>query len=758
MRSISLTLFAALIVFTALNATLAHAQQVRVPAADEMGWSFGIRPQLVNLEGVPGSSHTFNLFVHNADPTRSARAWLWIADPVQRPNGSLSFEPVGSYEYSSGNWITLGQNEVIIPPNSEVAVNVTMRIPGGGLAGSYHSLIAVSGTPPPGTPIAPERENEAFVVNRVTFGVIIHTDITGTLRPDAEVETMFISTDPPPRSGMTPRTAPAKRWLVIRLRNTGNSMIYGWGWAMLRREGAGLVHRWRVGHRDVGERRVIYPGRHIDLYLPIERQLTAGRYVASTRLDYAPRRAALGDMIIDVTEDQARDDIVTTAGPFESLTLGLSVLVDKELEELAVTPGGLRTGILTITNNEDTDLQVELELSNAAMDADGIITPGQYSEKHPVDVAQWLRVGPMKFNLPPGVGRRIQYIVEPPDVEDLRQDLVGLIRVRARRLDAVAREAEQEVIGETGTLIVASMAGRGERVGEIGEIKVDVRPELSGLVRFGIPIINSGDVHFFPIVRLVLQGKDNPSIRLEAKAGLGDSRTLVLPGIERIVWIEARRSVLEGGLYTASISLDYGGTAPVTRSFGIQLQDVEAAAGEDGEEAGQPQPEVTIEPGEPAAELEMLQVDTTGRLTAPIRIGVPVKNTGETELLPRVGLTLEREGDEQFRWSGETAATQDRPILPETTGVLWLEVPRQLLEDGSYFATVTVNYGGQAGITKRYQLKFRDLNQPGVDASAPGQGKPRERLLSMFSNDGLLTGVGTGMPQISDVNGESSIC
>jgi len=391
--------------------------------------------------------------------------------------------------------------------------------------------------------------------------------------------------------------------MVVRLENTGNAMISGWGWAMLRRSAGGLVSRWRIGSRDQGERRVIYPGRYVDLYLPIERQLTAGEYIASARLDYAPNRAALGELALNVTEEQARDVIITQSGPFQSLTLGLSVLVDRELEEVAVAPGGFRTGVLTVTNNEDADLLVEMSVSDVTMDPDGVLTPATNTEDTALTVSEWLRAGPERFQLLPGMGRRVQYVVGPPRGEEIQRDLVGLIRIRARRLDPMARSAEQEVIGEAGTLIVASIAGRGKLRAELDQLQVDVNPELPGMVRFGVPVKNTGDVHFFPVVSLSLQPRSPGASNLEATAGLGKSRTLVLPGMERVLWLSASRQQLAGGTFLAKVVLNYGANTPVSQGFTVELQDLQEEVGlADGARQEQPvaQPEPDSEPGRAA--------------------------------------------------------------------------------------------------------------------------------------------------------------
>lgn len=708
---------------TGLAIVLASGQGwCQAPAGAPSPWSVGVRPQLINLEGRPGSTRTFDLFVRNFDRYRPAKVYVWLNDPVQRPNGSLGFEPVGSYQYSASRWIQLDRTELLVPPASEERVQATVTIPGGGVAGSFHSLISFSGTPPPDVPIAPQRENEPFVVTRIAFGIIVHLNITDTLQPNAQVQTMFISTDPPPRSGLTRETSKIKRWLVVRVANTGNAMIYGYGWALLRNKDTGLVQRWRIGRAGIGERSVIYPGRYLDMYLPIDRQISPGEYIAQARLEYAPNRAAMGEAVINVTEEQARDLISTQPGAFHSLTVGLSVLVDREFEAIEVAPGGFRTGVLTISNNEDSDLMVELSTTDAVMDADGVVTPGVRTGE--LSVSEWLRVGPQTFTLPPGVGRRIQYTVGPPQNEEVRKDLVGLILVRARRLHVLEREVENEVIGETGTLLIASMAGRGKLAAELGTLKVDLRPELADKVRFGVPVKNVGDRHFFPIVHLSVQGQPPLEVAMEATAGTGSSRSLVLPGMERIMWMEADRKLLRGGTYLCNVTLDYGGTAPLTRGFTVALQDLEdlAMPQPGADQPAQEPPPPDVEEGKREIEVQLLRVDVAPEHGDSILIGVPVQNTGTVHLYPAVHFTLTRAGDENFGLTATAPAAGDKVrVLPGAEHIFWLRVKRSLMTKGTYYVDVVVDYGAPEPIRRRYQFQIENLSPP-TPGGLPGPG------------------------------------
>jgi hypothetical protein len=558
------------------------------------GFSIGVRPQLIDLTGPAGAKRSFDVYVRNFDTLRPAKVWLWPAAALQSSTGALDMEEGEAYEYSAARWLKLSKSELLIRPASEEKVTVTLTVPGDA-KGSGHALIVASGAPPRNVPIPPNRENQAYVVTRVSFGIILHYAVPGTARPGAKIESLYLTADPPPNSGLTKATSPYKYWLVTRVRNTGNVMIYGYGWALLRREHVGLVERWRLGEREYGSRKVIYPGRYQDVYLPVSRPLPTGDYRAQVRLDYAPQRAATAEAPLSVVNDNAAADAFRSqTGAFATQTIGLAVTVDQELMEVSVAPGGVRTGTIRVTNNEAVPLVVDTALLDVTMDGDGVLLPLDAPSTARA-VGSWLKVAPTQFALPPGKSRRVAFSVAPAREMPQADDLVGLVRFRARALDAVTRTIEGETIGETGVLLVTTLAGRGERKGEIGVLRVDVRPELQGVVRLGVPVLNTGSVHFTPVVNLQLAGRDNPAFQLEKTRGSKSDPVLVLPGKQRLVWFELPRSQLQPGKYDAAVTLDYGGSQVFQRTFTVNLHDAattpDAPAGKPAAPAKPDQPD-----------------------------------------------------------------------------------------------------------------------------------------------------------------------
>jgi len=530
-----------------------------------------VRPQLIDLTGPVGSRRSFDIFVRNLDPLRPARLWVWPADLIQAPTGAVDMGDNTAYKYSAADWLTVDKKQLLVRAGTEEKIRVSLTVPGSA-KGSGHALIVVSGAPPKDVPIAPTAENQVFVASRVSFGVIFHYAIPGTAVYDAHIESVFLTSDVPPRSGLTKETSPYKHWLVARVRNNGNVMIYGYGWALLRRGKAGLVERWRLGQREYGSRQVIYPERYLDIYLPITRPLPKGDYSAQIRLDYGPNRAATAEVPLTVTASEAQASLVSSTGPFVTQTIGLAVTVDQEMRALAVAPGGYRTGSVVVTNGEDVPLAIDVTLADVTMDGDGVLVPTDTASPETMTTA-WLKAAPPQFTLPPGKSRRLSFTVAVPAALATNDDLVGLLRLRGRRQDAVSRRIEDEVIGETSVLMVVTQAGRGERNAEIGVLKVDMRPELPGVVRLGVPVKNTGNVHFLPVVSLQMLGRDNPTFNIERQKGAASDQALVLPGRERLIWFELPRDQLQPGEYRADVSLDYGADQPKQQTFTVRLSD-----------------------------------------------------------------------------------------------------------------------------------------------------------------------------------------
>ena len=503
-----------------------------------VGFSLSVSPQLIDLSGAPGGRRSFPISVRNADAVRTLRAHLWVADVIQQPNGAVTFRERVSYRYSCADWLQIDQPSLVLGPGQQKQSMVTLQVPGGNLAGSFHAVIGVSGSPPESVDIAPVGENQPFSYMRTAFGVIVHFSVAGTLRPSAEIAPMFLSNLPSPGSGLTPQTAGAAHWLVVPVKNIGNTMLYGYGWAMLRnRAGGGMVQRWRIGQREYGSRVVVYPDKRVDLYLPIDRPLAAGEYVAQARLEYAENRAIKMDSVFTVTPEQVKEGFARIEGPFESATVGLSLTLESEFSAIAVAPGGLRTGWVTVSNNESEHVQVTAQALDAVIDSDGVISPNALADDLQMPVSQWLKLKPDQFPLPPGGHRRVQYSVSPPREPASKRDLVGFLQFRSRTRDALARTVADETIGETGHLLVVTLAGAGRRAVDVGTLQVDTRPELPGVVRFGVPLRNSGDIHCFPVATLRLQGETDPSYRHEVQVGMAEDRVLLLPTMQRMMWI-----------------------------------------------------------------------------------------------------------------------------------------------------------------------------------------------------------------------------
>lgn len=534
----------------------------------------GVRPQLINLSGGPGARHTFKLYLRNYHKTRASTVYIGAADAAQQLSGSLRFSGLGETPYSAAPWVQLNRNKVTIAPNNEIALDVTLQIPAKtGLAGDYSGIISVSTMPPnvPMPKVAGEDEIVAMTRMRVVFGVIIHVDVGGNRQPTASIEDIRFTDQPQPGSGRTRLNANAQRWVVMRLANEGNTLLYSHGWAVIRNAEGRLIQRWQIGQRDGEERLVVYPQRRVETYLPIERPIPPGEYEVESRITYGPGKVAVGKRKVTITRDGTR--FVTTSSSFTPLTVGLAVDVESHLKKLSVAPRAVRTDIIAITNNEPKPVRITASLFDVNMASDGTLIPFRREPQDPHAVGNWLRMHKRGFTLFPGETRKVPYAVSVPPRDAISRDLFGMVRFEANELDVVKRERGEIVIGEAEVLVLASFQGGGKREIKIGVPELKVRPELDGQIRLGIPLSNTGNVTLEPTGSLEFTSSSAPEFVWERPLFMAGQAPLILPGGDRLVWLSLPRQTFKTGEYQGMIFVHDGSGNSVKRAFTMKLMD-----------------------------------------------------------------------------------------------------------------------------------------------------------------------------------------
>jgi len=537
------------------------------PAPASVPISVGVSPQLVSLRTAPGTAPVIQVKVKNYSATTAAQVWIVNADAEQELDGRLRFAPPGSVRQTCAPWMTIPAGPFTVPAGKEIKVPVTIQVPAADVRGTYHGIIAVSPTPPMrspdqmGVPIATHM--------RVAFGIIVHLEIPGTRNESASVTAMSFTSVPPASQNIIGVGSPTRRWMMVRIANEGNCLLYLDGWVILRAEKGQLVQRWQVGSRVAGERQSLYPGRIIDVRLPIKTGIAAGIYTAECRLNYGERKVAGAKGTVTIEHGGNIPDM--SAGAFEPLAIGLALTVDEDFRTIAVVPGGVRTGILTVHNNEPNPMRVAVDIRDARMEEDGTVLGYAKEATDPCTAASWLVMMPTTFSLAPGETRKLQYTVRmPKHAPDTKLcDLMGIVRFEGRLLDTKTRTTAAESIGECSVVVIACPDRAGVRKCIVGLPQLRVLPEANNLILLGIDVQNTGGVYCRLSGSLAVHGVTNPVFTMEAP--LVEGQPMVFTGSSRMLWVRLPGDQFGPGEYLADITVNFGGPNAVTQRVKINL-------------------------------------------------------------------------------------------------------------------------------------------------------------------------------------------
>lgn len=137
------------------------------------GFDFAVVPAKLDFELYCGEkeTRTFKLYNKGVDPVK---LYGYIEDYWITPDNNFEFYPVGTKEYSSGKWITLSREEVIVQPGDYEEVSVTVDVPKNIEAGGYYSVVFFEARGKP----AEEAAAQLIIHGRI--GVIVLTTVHRT--------------------------------------------------------------------------------------------------------------------------------------------------------------------------------------------------------------------------------------------------------------------------------------------------------------------------------------------------------------------------------------------------------------------------------------------------------------------------------------------------------------------------------------------------------------------------------------------------
>jgi hypothetical protein len=139
-------------------------------------------------------------------------AKLYATDYYTSSDGTTIYGEPGTTARSNARWVTLGTARVIVPPNQQLSVPFTVKVPADSLIGSYWSMVMIEGVPrgAPESSLPGAKQGQLGLTTKIRYAAQLITDIRAGAARDAQFA--------------APRSVIAKdstRALSFDLRNTG---------------------------------------------------------------------------------------------------------------------------------------------------------------------------------------------------------------------------------------------------------------------------------------------------------------------------------------------------------------------------------------------------------------------------------------------------------------------------------------------------------------------------------------------------------
>jgi len=226
--------------------------------------------------------------------------------------------------------------------------------------------------------------------------------------------------------------------------------------------------------------------------------------------------------------------------------------------ELALKPGEVYLGSVTVTNEKPEPVTIRLYLGDWAQTDDGEQYPETGTE--PRSLSKWMQVYPTQMTLDPDESEEAYFQVIVPDDPGLSGSYWGIFFVEGEPQpdEDDNPKSEKATIGlnivvRHGVKVYVTIPDTGEKKAEFVAAWTEQPPE--GGLDFIATFENQGNTYLRPKVWLELRDLSGATAYSE------EYRTLsILPGIRRDYKFELRELNIPPGRYIALIIADYGAT------------------------------------------------------------------------------------------------------------------------------------------------------------------------------------------------------
>ncbi len=517
--------------------------------------NFSVTPQLIELELAPGSRYTIKVLLINETERDSQRFQIYASDVIQNEAGTYKVVEKGKSKFSCADWIKLDTMEVGLGPKKGKEIPFQIQVPATARGGRYGAI--VFNLQPKVTQMGEEYAGgTAYFFLKVPVQIEITIKSYLTPKPKnvkiKSIDVIPVSEDKEYAAKFSQKNIKDALLVRAHVNNGGDMHIIAKGRLIIKDQKGRRLRVVPLG----GGRGMVLPQTDVYFTSIIKRPL-AGDYIAEAVINYGGLSSAIGEASFSVTRSG-----LAKKGTFKGTT-PIAILVSREVLDVAAPPKGVRTQILSLTNQENEPVKIRTKVNYLLYDEYGntVVTDSGLEN---FSCIKWLTIEPTEFEIQPGEKQAVKVTLNVPDVTP-----------GGRYANLMFETFLKNEQGITIPIILQipyllTITGKTERQGEITKVVVGKGNPPS----FAVYFKNTGNIHINPNVKIELkylpkiQRTDDLTYIGEPKSELVGVLNLkrfpvdIIPG--GIAKLENDyKQKLGPGNYMAVVTADFGVAEPV---------------------------------------------------------------------------------------------------------------------------------------------------------------------------------------------------
>ncbi len=239
---------------------------------------------------------------------------------------------------------------------------------------------------------------------------------------------------------------------------------------------------------------------------------------------------------------------------FKYYAYAFKMNIDPPKLEISVNPGEGQSGYISVFNDDENEpIHVKTYINDLVYLPDGsndFLPVGTT----PWSVADWLKIAPTEFNIPPKGEMKVRYRVDvPKGAEGGRYGVVFF--ETSPPLDKLKVKTGAVINVRIGSIFLITVKGTERYNAELEDLAVG-KPDEKGVFEISCNIRNNGNVIIRPNgpVKII----DSSKIEI-AELELNEEKSGVLPGTSRQFSVKYDKGKIAPGEHFAQVVLDYGG-------------------------------------------------------------------------------------------------------------------------------------------------------------------------------------------------------